>query len=42
MTQPIPIRRVVDSPPRILGALRRRDTGSDPWAPDGYSNEPPF
>ncbi|MGW3955163.1 hypothetical protein ACWEKM_30455 [Streptomyces sp. NPDC004752] len=22
--------------------LRRRNTGRDPWAPDGYSNEPPF
>ncbi|MEV5142891.1 hypothetical protein AB0L14_00255 [Streptomyces sp. NPDC052727] len=21
---------------------RRRDPGCDPWAPDGYSNEPPF
>ncbi|MEE1758163.1 hypothetical protein [Streptomyces sp. SP18BB07] len=22
--------------------LRRRHTGRDPWAPGGYSNEPPF
>lgn len=28
--------------PRLPRWLRRRDTGSDPWAPDGYSNEPPF
>ncbi|MBZ9637937.1 hypothetical protein, partial [Streptomyces sp. PSKA30] len=21
---------------------RRRDAGRDPWATDGYSNEPPF
>ncbi|MEV0639123.1 hypothetical protein AB0I77_30145 [Streptomyces sp. NPDC050619] len=28
--------------PRRPRWLRRRDTGRDPWAPDGYSNEPPF
>ncbi|WP_405571551.1 hypothetical protein [Streptomyces sp. NBC_01167] len=28
--------------PRLPRWLRRRNTGRDPWASDGYSNEPPF
>lgn len=28
--------------PRLPRRLQRRDTGRDPWATDGYSNEPPF
>ncbi|MEU9174101.1 hypothetical protein AB0D34_41130 [Streptomyces sp. NPDC048420] len=28
--------------PRRPQWLRRRDGGRDPWARDGYSNEPPF
>ncbi|MFG2729785.1 hypothetical protein [Streptomyces canus] len=28
--------------PRRPRWLRRRNSGRDPWGPDGYSNEPPF
>ncbi|MFE7979930.1 hypothetical protein [Streptomyces shenzhenensis] len=28
--------------PRRPRWLHRRNTGRDPWGPDGYSNEPPF
>ncbi|MGW0945187.1 hypothetical protein ACWD4O_21915 [Streptomyces sp. NPDC002623] len=28
--------------PRRPRWLRRRTDGRDPWAPDGYSSEPPF
>ncbi|MBP5893133.1 hypothetical protein [Streptomyces scabiei] len=28
--------------PRRPRWLRRRNTGRDPWAPDGYSDDPPF
>ncbi|MFI1838216.1 hypothetical protein [Streptomyces olivaceoviridis] len=36
-------RRYVLMPlPRRARWLRRRDTGCDPWAPGGYSDEPPF
>lgn len=28
--------------PRLPRWLRRRRRDSDPWAPGGYSNEPPF
>ncbi|MFD8279321.1 hypothetical protein ACFV47_08950 [Streptomyces solisilvae] len=28
--------------PRLPRWLHRRSSGSDPWGPSGYSNEPPF